>query len=551
MSRTGQSPTHRWFCVIVVCVLLGLVVLYLLPLLAALFTKDSYTRFVAFVLYDERGGVAFGRTLVFAAAASTLEVLLGFAGALIVRRVQVFTTTGRSLSLLLIPVLLGNLSIAFLLKIQLMNSAWFERAVASRSFVSVWGSLLVIELWQFGTLFLYLFWLRLQRLPQNALDFTRVARLRSAEIVRDVLWPHCRNLAGLLVLIGFLFACQEFAKTELIFKPSLGTDTELANHWLEREYYRDLNTYGADFARNATFKNSAGFVVASLVVAAATILLLLAAITIAVRWLPVVSSRFSQREGDELTNSVGRRVFAWLIIVLAALPLVSAVRYLRPGAVSDLSEIGRALLLAFGGALIASPIAIAFGVAARIGGPRLLQKFDRKSLRVFIALFLLQAVPVISLALCGYEWISRLSHYSTWQQIAVWLVGQAVFSLPLLGGFVLWTHFQINTRELEFQEASQLSLKEMTVWTFLRRYFLEYILVFIFAFSFIWNEDTLNRIMSDAIPSLVHRLGTRVTGRGTSYSEAATLVTFSIALSALMVLVWNTLLSRGYRRKNG
>lgn len=549
--RTGPSPTNRWFCVTVVCVLLGLVLFYLFPLLTALFSKDTYTRFLGFILYNNQGGVAFARTLVFAATVSTLEVLLGFGGALIVRRVQVFTTTGRSLSLLLIPVLLGNLSIAFLLKIQLMNSSWFERGVASRSFVSVWGTLLLIELWQFGTLFLYLFWLRLQRLPQNALDFTRVARLKSAEIVRDVLWPHCRNLAGLLVLIGFLFACQEFAKTELIFKPSLGTDTELANHWLEREYYRDLNTYGANFARNATFKNSAGLIVASLVVVASTILLLLAAITIVVRWAPIVSGQFTRRQGIKFKNSIGPQVLAWLIIVFAALPLAGALRYLRPGAVSDLSEIAHALLLAFGGALIASTIAIVFGVAARIGGPRLLQKFDHKSLRVFIALFLLQAVPIMSLALCGYEWISRLSQYSTWQQVAVWLVGQSVFSLPLLGGFVLWMHFQVNTRELEFQEASQLSLREMTLWTFLKRFSLEYILVFIFAFSFIWNEDTLNRIMSDVIPSLVHRLGTRVTGRGTSYSEAATLVTFSVALSVLMVLVWNTLLSRGYQRKNG
>jgi ABC-type tungstate transport system substrate-binding protein len=232
-------------------------------------------------------------------------------------------------------------------------------------------------------------------------------------------------------------------------------------------------------------------------------------------------------------------------------PLLASFRYLRPGLVNDINEIGQALLLTFIGALIAAPIAIAFAVAARIGAPRLLQGFDRKSLRVFIALFLLQAVPAICVGLCGYEWTSLLSHYSILQQISIWLVGQSILALPLLAGFVLWIHFHVTTRELEFQEASQVSLREMTLWTFFNRFNLEYVLVLIFAFSFIWNEDTLNRIMSDAIPSLVHRLGARVTGRGTSYSEAATLVVFSIALSLIMVMAWNTLLSRGLRREDG
>lgn len=549
--QTGPFFRSRWICVTIVCLLLGLILLYLSPLFSALFYKDSYSRFFGFLLHNEQGGIAFGRTLLFASAACTLEVLVGFGGALVFRRVQVFTATGRTLSVLLIPVLLGNLSIAFIIKIQLMNWIWFERAVASRSFLPVWGSLFVIELWQYGTLFLYLFWLRLQRLPQSTLDFTRVGRLQSTEVIRDVLWPHCRNLAGLLLMVGFLFACQEFAKTELIFKPSLGTDTELVNHWLEREYYRDLNTYDATFARNSTFKNSAGFIVSSLALAACTILVILAAITAAVRLLPAINTPSPIQEVKGRTKrNIFPRAFAWLITLLAAVPLLGSFRYLRPGAVNDINEIGQALLLTLTGALIAAPIAIVFAVAARIGAPRLLQRFDHKSLRVFITLFLLQAVPAICVGLCGYEWISLLSHYSTVQQVVIWFVGQSILALPLLAGFVLWIHFQVTIRELEFQGASQVSLREMTLWTFFSRFKLEYVLVLIFAFSFIWNEDTLNRIMSDAIPSLVHRLGARVTGRGTSYSEAATLVLFCVALSLIMVMVWNTLLSRGLRRED-
>lgn len=542
---------HRWVCAIVVCILFGLIGLYLSPLLSALLSRDSYTRFIGFLSSNKQGGAAFGRTLTFAFIASSLEVLLGFGAALVLRSIQVFTITGRTLSLLLAPALLGNLSIAFLFKVQVMNSVWFEQAVASRSFSSVWGSFLAIEIWQYGSLFLYLFWLRLQRLPKNVVDFTKVSQLKQTEVIRDVLWPHSRNLAGLLLLVGFLFACQEFAKTELIFRPSLGTDTELANHWLEREYYRDLNTYDANFARNSTFKNSAGFLVATLTLSATGILLLLSAISYAFRLLPSLKGPSSPKEPEgRAKNDPVPYVLAWLITLLVLMPVLGAVRYLRPGSLSDMNEISEALLLTLAGALMASLVAIAFGVAARLAGRSLLQRFDSKSLKVFIALFLLQAVPAISVGLCGYEWLSLLNRYSYAQQVSVWIVGQSILALPMLGGFVLWVHFQITTRELEYQEATKLSLRETAFWTFLKRFKLEYILVFIFGFSFIWNEDTLNRIMSDSIPSIVHRLGARITGRGVSYSEAATLVLFSITLSLVMVLAWNNLLSRALRRED-
>src|SRR5215210_1456322 len=110
MMRTAHFLKHRWICVTTVCLLFGLILLYLLPLLSAFFHKDSYTSFLAFLLHNEHGGVAFGRTLLFASTACTLEVLAGFGGALILSRIQMFTATGRALSVLLAPVLFGNLS---------------------------------------------------------------------------------------------------------------------------------------------------------------------------------------------------------------------------------------------------------------------------------------------------------------------------------------------------------------------------------------------------------------------------------------------------------
>src|ERR1051325_8554319 len=141
MTRTAQILRLRWTCVTIVCLLFALILLYLLPLLSAFFSKESYTRFLGFLLYNEQGGIAFARTLIFASTVCVLEVLLGFVGGVILRRIQAFTAAGRTLSILLFPVLLGNLSIAFIFKIQFMNSSWFERAIASRSFVSVWSSL--------------------------------------------------------------------------------------------------------------------------------------------------------------------------------------------------------------------------------------------------------------------------------------------------------------------------------------------------------------------------------------------------------------------------
>jgi ABC-type tungstate transport system substrate-binding protein len=204
--------------------------------------------------------------------------------------------------------------------------------------------------------------------------------------------------------------------------------------------------------------------------------------------------------------------------------------------------------MAAAAAVLASVISVSLAVAARVTAPRLLRRFDGRSLWVFVLLFLLLAVPAICVGLCGYEWTSLLSRNSAPQQVGVWLVGQTVLTQPLLVGFLLWTHFQVETRELEFQQASGLSLRELAGFSFMKRFRLQYLLVVVFAFSFVWNEDTLNRVLSDTIPSMTDRLGSRVTGRGASSAEATSLVLFSAALSLLMIIVWNSLLSRAMSR---
>lgn len=530
-----------------VFLLVALVVIFLFPLLSYLGDYESYSRLFRYLWLNERGGHAFSRTLFFATAASILEVLLAFVGALALRRLEVFTKLGRALSLMLVPALMGSLSVAFFFKVQLMNSQWFEETIASRSFIPVWGTLLLIEFWQHGLLFLYLLWLRLQSVPKNSIDFAHASQLTSGEIIRDVYWPHCRNLVGLLLLVGFLFACQEYSKSAILFKPSIGTQTELANHWLERNYNLDLNTYKASVARDNAYKNSAALVMVILLTVAGLVWLLLLLTSIAVRIAPFIRSNKTTFQSMKI--SLGAALYGCLALSFTLLPLILAVRYLRPGYVSEFSELWHAALLTLTASLLAFMIAGSTAIAARIAAPTLLQEFNGKSLWVFIILYLLQAVPAICLGLCGYDWIALLGHSSPVKHVAVWLIAQSILVLPMLGGFLLWIHFRVSNRELEYQQIARLSLGEVTLWTFFKRFKLEYLLVVIFAFSFIWNEDTINRIMSDVIPSIVDRLGARITGRGASYSEAATLSLFSLSITLLMVIIWNSLLSRAFRRE--
>jgi len=90
-----------------------------------------------------------------------------------------------------------------------------------------------------------------------------------------------------------------------------------------------------------------------------------------------------------------------------------------------------------------------------------------------------------------------------------------------------------------------LSKWEIAKTSFLQRFKAEYLLLFILAFSFIWNEGVVNNLFSDFIPSFAANLKMLITGRAADLQHAAAYLWMSIALSLISVVLWFSIVRRG------
>ena len=145
----------------------------------------------------------------------------------------------------------------------------------------------VVQGLQLGPLFVYLFWLNLKTLPAARLEFAIVAGLCRLERVRDVYWPHSKNLGALLCLFSMVESLQEYSKFYLILHPLAGTATELVSHRLLRLYGYYVPSDPV-LARNLSMATAGSFVVVS-VFAVAVVTVLVPRV---LDWALLFASRF-------------------------------------------------------------------------------------------------------------------------------------------------------------------------------------------------------------------------------------------------------------------
>ncbi|MFA6403081.1 MAG: hypothetical protein WCX31_15875 [Salinivirgaceae bacterium] len=194
------------------------------------------------------------RSLTFAFIQAVLLTSLGLIFSLALFKIPIYSQSGKLLSLLLVPILLGNVAIAFIFKIILFDAnALFQNE--NIKFLT----LSFIQIWQFGSLFIYLFWLNQQTIPQSVWNYANAAHFNTYEKIKDVILPKQRNLSLLLFILAFVFSYYEDAKIQFIFRASRGTNTELVNQWLNRKFQSD-SLINADFGF-ANISQSASIVI--------------------------------------------------------------------------------------------------------------------------------------------------------------------------------------------------------------------------------------------------------------------------------------------------
>lgn len=530
----------RSFCVLAIIIAIA----FAYPLLRQSFTKTFVDGILDWGVDGWSG--PFLRTLVFATASSAILVVSSFLLSLAIsgRRLvapALYTVT-------LIPALLGSVCIAFAVKLAIMHSEWLRSLIAVRQPVATWTAMLLSQFLQWGPLFSYLFLLRLISVPDGLLGFARVSEMTGVERVRDIYWPHCRNLAAILSLFALVLGLQEFSKFYLILKASAGTGMELASHRLLR-YYSNAAPFDPVFAGEHMLSMSAIFVLLALSTVSIVVLFILKAVDLGV----AISAKASFRR--TLIPFKALRWFAVGMLLLgSAFPLALMCVYLFPVHLPSAGIFWNSLVFTLFAATLVSGLSIAFAAGMRVAFKERLKRFDTKSLPAFVALSLILVVPPIAIAFCGFYWISLLGEglRSTWLVLSVWLLGQVILAFPLVACFILSTHFAVTTSEIDFQTVAKATITEAATFSFWRRFRAEYVLTALFGFSIIWNEATLSSVVSGLshnVPSLAVRLLERVDGRASSYNEAANLVLLTFIPVLIAVVLWSQIYPKYFRAK--
>jgi hypothetical protein len=352
------------------------------------------------------------------------------------------------------------------------------------------------------------------------------------ELLRDVLWPQCRSLTTLIVLFYCGQTFQEYAKLQIVFRPSQSTKTELISHYLARY----LETYLPANARAAITDTLAigvlvGFVgVIGAYVTSAAVRRSLSMISDCFVAGPRTSRRWDSVTRDDVEGK-GLVLFLYSCIVLAPFGGLATIRWLV-----DRNLLVFALRAAIAALLCCMVVAgISFYCAAglRLAWP---DRFTAKShdIAVLAALALCEYfIPAICISLLAFYWLPIFapSVPGSVTTVIAWFSGEFLWAFPLLTIFLVQTNSRIKGSELSYLHLYRATSTEIVRDSFWKRMTGEYVLLFSFAFSIILTESTLNSITSSwstRTPAIATALLHLLEGRAGSYGAAASLCLFAL-----------------------
>jgi hypothetical protein len=472
---------------------------------------------------------------IFSVATAFLLISLSLAIAAALRPVTSTGKKGKWMSLLLIPIILGNVSTSFIWKLLLLDTS-LPFSSAAAKFVT----LALIQFWQYGTLYIYLFWINQQLTARSTQVYAEVSQLSRLEQLRDILLPRQRNLSLLLYIIGTITFYYEDAKVQFIFHASRGTNTELINQWLYRTFQSD-SLLSPDFA----FRHMAQLGLFALIFGLAGLLITLMAVDKA--FLAGITNRLTL-PGWKLPSAACRAIY-YLILIFTVSP-VALVFLLQPIHFNQVfTTLSTPLLLTAFAALLATLVAILFAALNRLALPDMLSSFNRRSLFFLIALFLMTLIPPIVTLILSFKWM-QIAGYSSGNTIyAAWITGHIFLAFPLLTGFLITAHFRLRNQQITYLQVHHASFGERFKTLFLYPFAADYLLTFVLGLSLIWNESTVNNVLADVVPSFVAELNKTITGKEVDYANGMNYLMVSLLLALVSVLLWNAIIGRGQKQQ--
>jgi hypothetical protein len=474
------------------------------------------------------------RSLLFGVAQALLYCLFSLFFSSILFSLKIADKKSRFLTLLLFPFLIGNVSVAFIFKLIFVNSDFV---------INKYLLLSIMCLWQYGTLFTYLFWLNQQTIPSNKVTLYKTSNLTQTEIFRDIVLPKQKNLLILTFIVGFVFSIYEDFKLKLLFKASRGTGTELVNSWINRNYISDtLSNTRIAFDNLST--HSAFTLITSLMILWICSIIVLAVLVKASKLKHIVSFNF---KNYKLLSNIGLIILLFCIFLPFIIVLPNFFSFKMVSLFELFTTVGLTTLIA----LIAASIAVIVGYFLRLCWSATFQTFNRKTVVLIALNFILLLSPPILILILGFQWMKWLGYSSSLNVYLAWSSGQILYVLPILIAFAIVTHFRVRQNDVNYLLVHHVGYSNIAKNLFWSPFKGEYLLLFIFAFSSIWNESTINTILSDTIPSFATELNKTIIGRSTDYSSGLTYLLFSFLIGFVCLVIWDRLLVSNYKSTIG
>jgi len=514
-----------------------LLLVYLLPLLTKAGSLFSENFKISANGYD----TTFLRSLIFAVTSSSLCIIISLRIAFFLSNIEASSKAGKSLSLLIVPFLIGNTSTAFIFKIILLRSPLMDWAYQSP--LNLFLILLIIQLWQFGTLFVYLFWLSFKSIQNRFGQYFAAFRLTRFEYFKEICLPHSRNLIILLTFICFIFSFYEDVKISLIFRVSEGLDSEMISHWIYRNFHSDL-LIGYKYA----IQNTNHFSLVTMLGLSLSFLIFGILFAFLIGRPQKKISFFTKRQKWNYQFSKISIVY-FIPPIIVAIPLLSAFVF-NDIHFEQISPLFSSLILCIVGGSLATICAIFFSFSARLINFNKMGSFNSFSYLFLFLLFVILLLPPIEIMISGYQWIHLLNLSESFSYIFFWLLGHIILSLPLLGGFLIVTHFQVTPNELNYCYVHNVRRNELFRLNFLKKFRTEYFLAFLFAFTLILNEGLLNKVFSDRIPSFISALNESISSKNADYSLSMLYYFLSLIIALLCITVWIRSMKKNTNEKN-
>lgn len=471
------------------------------------------------------------RSIFLGLSQALLLTVLSFVLSLFLFKIKLKSKSGIWLSFLLIPMILGSTSTAFIYKIILFNSSLLYSDEESKFFLFS-----VIQYWQFGSLFVYLFWINQQFISTSVLDFATASKLNFFEKIKDIILPKQINLFLLLFMVGFIFSIFENAKISFLFKASRGTNTEIINQWLNRNYQSDslLNIEKA-------FYNLSQH---SIIVLIILLLTLILSVILIKKILTIITKNHTVIKLDKFNYSMVNKAVLLLLILFTLFPILKVLFIQLKSLDFNLNNLFPTLLLTFIASIVSCTVAILFAIFSRLAWYKILNSFNTKSMLFIMMIFSFILIPPIVTLVLTFKWMQIIGYSSSNTIYLSWICGHIFLGFPLLATFSIITHFKVKNSYIDYANSSKLNLFEKITDLFLKPFSGDYILLFILSYATIWNDSTINNVLSDVIPSFATELNKTITGKSADYANGMNYLLISILLGVLSVITWNVLVKQ-------